>query len=162
MFTLFSRSISSLKRRHESDTMLCPAGFDFPTKTSRVLHFLDSSAVCGRFCFFEHIYECLMIVLEEIRLTIHYSWEPLIKGKLSISTDAGCLSSVCHLCHVLPTSVVCSCCSQISLINLDVRCASIATIQDNLAVLTGQWHHDVSKYFFQILKNRPFIPQQPP
>lgn len=54
--TLFSRSISSLKRRHESNTMLCPAGFDFPTKTSRVLHFLDSSAVCGRFCFVLNTY----------------------------------------------------------------------------------------------------------
>lgn len=52
----FQDRFQALKRRHESDTMLCPAGFDFPTKTSRVLHFLDSSAVCGCFCFFLNTY----------------------------------------------------------------------------------------------------------
>ena len=69
--SLFSRSISSL----QNDDMKVTLCFALPVLTFQQKHqesciFWTHRRFAAVFVFFEHIYECLMILLEEIRLTI--------------------------------------------------------------------------------------------
>lgn len=164
MFTLFSRSISSLKKTTcRCDTMLCPAGFDFPTKTSRVLHFLDSSAVCGVFVF-EHIYMNVW----------WYCWKKSGYPSIMYETLWKMGNSPYQLMQdVFHQYVICVMFYQLQLFAavvpryhwVSIRMWDAPALQQSRIT----WQYSLAsgimmclyKEFFRILKNRPFIPQQP-